>query len=457
MQIKPPFIQVDAQGLPANAYEMHIGRPNENPLNPDNKLVVYNGNGGAQVSNPFYFDAYGRPINSNGHKINPWIDEETYSYVVLSPSGGQFDAEEEVSSDRITSGDVDQSVVDATFNNLNDVTTGALYQDLSAYETVYIQSLNSGWEGSVTGPQDGFYAHKDGTTGPSSTGDENQFFDAAGNGWTRDDRQRIDEATITSIENDINGLQNTYSGYIYGINTSSSDGDTVAVTAGKCADSTGALVIDVGAQSADIKNRISAGGNLSGAASPSADTTYFLFVVSEADGTNPKLAFDTSLTATNALSEWSTETGNAYTLYRLIGFALTDGTPDIKGFNHKDDKWFYTSDYPSVNQASSTTTAVTIGGIAGNIPNIDNIRPNGTIMIDTVIAALHNIIITNFGVSPPLPTLTNSSFVLNSGEAYTVYMDAFFRFGLSDIIQFRSDSSSALNIFVKVTGWEFNR
>lgn len=75
--------------------------------------------------------------------------------------------------------------------------------DLSDYDSVYIQSLTSGWEDTPSGPNDGFYAHSDGTTGSAGTGDQNQFFDAAGNGWTRDDNQRIDESQFNQNTADI--------------------------------------------------------------------------------------------------------------------------------------------------------------------------------------------------------------------------------------------------------------
>lgn len=196
MQIKPVQFTNDPQGLPATGYAYHIGLPNEDPLNDDNKLTVKDGLDGATISNPFYVDSLGHFINTNGQRVNPWIDEEKCSKVILSPAGGELYREENEISDRVTSGNIQDSVVDAVFNNF----IAAKAANLTDYDTIYIESDLAGWEDTVAGPVDGFYAHADGTTGMPSSGSRASFFDSIGNGWREDDSQRLGDDSVTTIK-----------------------------------------------------------------------------------------------------------------------------------------------------------------------------------------------------------------------------------------------------------------
>lgn len=196
MQIKPVQFTNDPRGLPATGYAYHIGLPNEDPLNDDNKLTVKDGLDGATISNPFYVDSLGHFINTNGQRVNPWIDEEKCSKVILSPAGGELYREENEISDRVTSGNIQDSVVDAVFNNF----IAAKAANLTDYDTIYIESDLAGWEDTVAGPVDGFYAHADGTTGMPSSGSRASFFDSIGNGWREDDSQRLGDDSVTTIK-----------------------------------------------------------------------------------------------------------------------------------------------------------------------------------------------------------------------------------------------------------------
>lgn len=204
MQIRPVPFTADSQGLPAKSFAYHVGLSFENPVNSDNKITVTDGKDGPQTSNPFYVDAYGHWINNNGQPINPWIDSESYSLTVLAPSGAELIAITNIVSDNVAPSDISANIVDAVINNLDDPATGAKVLDLSEYETIYVESIAAGWEDTVPGPIGGFYAHRDGTNGPASTGDQDQFYDASGTGFTRDEEQRInpsDGLTYDSSDN----------------------------------------------------------------------------------------------------------------------------------------------------------------------------------------------------------------------------------------------------------------
>jgi len=197
MQIKPIPFTPDSTGLPAEGYSYYIGLPNEDPTIEENQQIVRDGRGGPQTSNPFFVNANGNFQNENDLPINPWIDAASYSVLVLDTSGARYRYIAEYSADSLVNGNDGEP--EFTINNLNDLQTGAKYLDISQYETVFIQSLDSGWEDTVNGPVGGFHVHKDGTSGQASTGDENKFFDASGTGFSRNDKQRIDETEFNDL------------------------------------------------------------------------------------------------------------------------------------------------------------------------------------------------------------------------------------------------------------------
>lgn len=105
-------------------------------------------------------------------------------------------------------------------------------------------------------------------------------------------------------------------------NNSGTPASIIDVAAGSCSDSGNACVMTLSATTqTDISVNIGSGdGGFPAALTLTNSTWYRVFLVSEADGSNPKLAYDTSATAANALSEWSTATGNTYNKYRRIGW-----------------------------------------------------------------------------------------------------------------------------------------
>jgi len=197
MQIKPVPFSPDSTGLPAEGYAYYIGFPNENPELEANQVVVRDGRNGPETSNPFFVNANGNFQNANGQPINPWIDASSYSVAVNDTFGARYRYIAEYTSDNIiTTNDGSLAFI---VNNLNDLVTGARFQDLSLYNTVLIESLNSGWEGTVDGPVGGFYAHKDGTLGEATTGNQDKFFDASGTGFSRDKAQRVASDGLTTV------------------------------------------------------------------------------------------------------------------------------------------------------------------------------------------------------------------------------------------------------------------
>ena len=273
----------------------------------------------------------------------------------------------------------------------------------------------------------------------------------AGNISTNTGNIATNTASIASIE------ASPIDGYIFGIDTSSSDGDTVDITVGKCADSTGAEIIDVAAQSADIKNRISAGGNLAGSAAPAINSTYFMFVVSEADGSEPRIAFDLLITAGDALSEWSTETGNTYTLYRLIGFAVLGN--DILPFSHTGDDWLLGESIQSFSTGNQGTSA-SIESLTG-VPDGVIVMPKTIITFDRISSATSGtayLLVSSIEQSDSVPSSSNYTIISPDENSSEVCPVNYLRTNSSRQIRTRL-SSSNIDWFVRgqTFGWSYKR
>ena len=173
----------DAQGLPAVGYAVFIGQEFTDPQNPANQLNITDAETGNTVSYPFYVNALGRYQNENGQQITPIIDEQSYAIRVISPAGGVLYSRQNEPGDVFSSGG---GGADATFNNFN----AALNADLTDFDSIFIESLNAGWENTVDGPTGGFAAHATGITGTPSTGTPESFFDANGKGFAKTKQQQ---------------------------------------------------------------------------------------------------------------------------------------------------------------------------------------------------------------------------------------------------------------------------
>ena len=194
MHIRQAQFTDSPTGAPAVSYEYHIGVANEDPTIDDNKLQVLDGVGGAVTSNPCLINSAGYFQNLTGQRINPWADVNSYAVTIISPEGGIVYQVRNFSSDTVTLIADTSAVVDATFNNF----ALTVLQDLSTFDTIYIRSFAAAWEDTVAGPIDGFYAHKNGTTGTPSSGTPSGFFDAGGEGWEQDDAQRIGDNDVST-------------------------------------------------------------------------------------------------------------------------------------------------------------------------------------------------------------------------------------------------------------------
>jgi len=373
-----------------------------------------------------------------------------------------------ITSDSISPDDIEGTIVDAVVNSLNDGETGAKVLDLSAYAYIYVQSIDSGWEDTVPGAIGGFYAHRDGTFGQAGSGDQNQFYDATGTGFTRDLEQKVkvDGSTIEvdTATNEISVIPtaSATAGYIYGLDTSCSNGDDVSVLSGRCdlIDSASGLssgvIVSLPAQSADIKLSISSGGNRA-SFSLLASTTYYLFVVSESDGSNPKLAFDTSITANNALSEWGIETGEDYTLYRLISFAITDSTPDILNFNHRSDDWYLDTPINSFTGIANVSTAVNFE--LSGIPSGVRVNPLSTVTVldDSTTNQIFGLFSNTDQIDVEPTENINTVEILNLGVDSESCSLAHLYTDTSAQLRYRFSTAGGLDINVTSLGWRFKR
>lgn len=450
-----PIRFTDDLGNPVAGATIYVYEVGKAYTDPNALLTLTDAENGSTISNPFSTDANGFPINATtGARINPFTTAQRWGLYGVNANGVEvYDLPVQV-SDTYASGGAADAMVDASFNNFTDL----LQEDLAAYSFIFVKSQgSSGWENTTNGPEKSFYAYATGgAIGSPSAGTPDLFYDSQGKEWAM--------ADISDIPYNVNAnaISSLKKGHIFGIATSSSDGDTVDITDGNCTDSAGNVIITVSSGSADIKNRIDSGGNLAGAASPSADTTYYLFVVSEADGTNPRFAFDSSLTATNALSEWSTETGETYTLYRLIGFALTDSTPDIIAFQHTGSRWRLktpTRDYAAASSATRVSAS------------LDSVPSGVSVLPSSFLVAVYN----DFGTDVTDYVLVTDLYqddLTPSSSVYTLLLDQAPAVGQSypsnaiSLESFLTDTSkqigiraSSTDLLIRITthGWVYER
>lgn len=151
-------------------------------------------------------------------------------------------------------------------------------------------------------------------------------------------------------------------GYLSGLGTSNNSTDSehdIDIATGTARDSTDAFTFTI--TSTHVK-RIdaswatgSAAGGLASALSLSADTWYHVFLVDDGSGTT-EAGFDTSLTATNLLSD----TGGSY--YRRIASVLTDSSSNIIAYKQVGDYFYFEEprdDYSSTD-VPTALTAITV-------------------------------------------------------------------------------------------------
>lgn len=151
-------------------------------------------------------------------------------------------------------------------------------------------------------------------------------------------------------------------GYIYGCaisNNSTDSNHDIDVAAGKVKDSTNVYTMEVSAITKRIDANWAAGtgnGGFPSALTLASDTWYRVFVIGKTDGTTD-IGFDTDSSATNLLSD-----ATGYTLYRRIGWVLTNGTSNIRGFTQHGDEFFWNAPFEAASYTdSATSTNLTVG------------------------------------------------------------------------------------------------
>ena len=130
----------------------------------------------------------------------------------------------------------------------------------------------------------------------------------------------------------VNYLNNHQSSYKYlngfGIsNNATYFQSAIDISAGQCADSTNTAILKLNnaITNKSLFNSWQAGSNVGGRASAAnlaASTTYYIFAISDVNGNNVDIIYDTSLTCANGLSYATAISGINYVKYRRISGCL---------------------------------------------------------------------------------------------------------------------------------------
>ena len=175
-QIKIPQFYPDALGNPAYQYVVYIGIANTDPTDPANQLTVLNGSGGSATSNPYFVTSYGYAKSSNDQRINPVIEEDSYSIRIESTNGAKLVEEAEMISDSPQPLIQIEAIVDGVVNNFAE----ALVTDFVDKDTIYIQAYRAGWEASAAGNIGDSFHYRTGNTGTPSSGNAGKWYDITG-------------------------------------------------------------------------------------------------------------------------------------------------------------------------------------------------------------------------------------------------------------------------------------
>lgn len=186
----------------------------------------------------------------------------------------------------------------------------------------------------------------------------------------------------------------------------------------------------------------SGNGGMASAVSLTADTTYHLFLVDDGAGTTDA-GFDTSLTATNLLSD----TGGSF--YRRIGSVITDGTSNILAFSQHGDEFLLADPPLDVNSASVTTTAslhgltVPTGIKVRSITNLRIATTDGFVYASSPDANDE----APSGTAAPLATAARSSSINESQGGLVIRTDT------SGQIRLRSTIVGGVDTWAATLGW----
>jgi hypothetical protein len=261
------------------------------------------------------------------------------------------------------------------------------------------------------------------------------------------------DSRVTVTETDISNIPTVYYNYKGGLELSNSSGDALNdldITAGIAADSTNTTMIELSAGvttqiDADIGTGNGGWPNTAGGPTLTANTWYPVFIVSEADGSNPKVGFDGQTNATYLLQACTEQFAGTYTLYRRIGWILTDGSSDIVAFNQYGDEFYWDVIVNDRNYTASNATRTAVPITAP--PNLQ-----AYITVYTQGATVYGLI-TSLDQTDTAPSSTLYNILADGGTSQTraktelsVQTDA------SSNIYERSDSTS-MSITILTMGW----
>lgn len=187
-----------------------------------------------------------------------------------------------------------------------------------------------------------------------------QSADIAPGAITAEKIDSSDPIEFTGLDDADVGAKLSLSGYINGLTLSNNSIDAnrdIDIASGVARDSTGVLSIIL---SSSLTKQIdavwasgtNAGGRASGV-SLSADTWYYVFLVSNSTGAAVDAGFDTSISAANLLSD------SNLTLYRRIGAVRTDSSSNIYAFTQLNNEFIWDVPKQDVALSNPGTAEVT--------------------------------------------------------------------------------------------------
>jgi hypothetical protein len=249
------------------------------------------------------------------------------------------------------------------------------------------------------------------------------------------------------------------SGFLYGCTLSNNGSDAtndIDIAAGKCIDSTNAVMMTLSALTKRLDANWAAGTNQgmrnSGAAIT--DTTYHIYAVCKADGADPDIYAHASATVATVITALQAETGgSAYAYARRIG-SIIRASATIVAFKQRGDEFLLdvalrevNDDNPGVSAVLRTLTVP--GGI-----NVDAIITAG--VYDTTPAVLVQLLVSSPDITDSAADVRYTAAVANAGAGVPQFgtSTARVRTNTSSQIRTRIDASTA-DTFVQIVthGW----
>jgi len=198
MIVRPPQFFINPFGELAEQYSVYVGKPFQDPEQPSSQLVVTDGKSGEILEQPIII-TNGVARNAGGQQVLMAINTQNYSITYKSDNGVDVYKESDMFGDALESGGSSGGgggIPEQTFNNRQQ----ALAADLTGLNYIFIKGETAGWEGTEDGPTINSLYYYTGGTGEPSTGDSQEFYDAAGNEWglAKSVAEQVNEAGIAT-------------------------------------------------------------------------------------------------------------------------------------------------------------------------------------------------------------------------------------------------------------------